>query len=507
MTSPKVPIAWAALTRDVQGPSYAKSATITFTPTGGTPTTWTVDRPAGLTAQTVFYQSPGSVQSGHGTLSVTFFSAASGAGTNVASASASIEVLSNGTVLNPDGTAFGTVTYNSTLTSLVVTAPDLAANTFETVTVSGRSGADVVALPQDLVDITLPGNPPFATLAGKTLTGVAEGTIGVQATFEAVTGSTSVHVTPPAATFTKYTFLANHIAYDAGNNKFWGTFGASTAYPDSIVDIDPATGTIGTPIAVGSNPGAIAVSADGTVAYVCINGSSTLRVVDLTSRTAGATIDFSSLYPSGIASDIKFAPNSTTDIAVCLSDASGQHAMGPIFYRSGVIVNQTAPSLDTAATVVWTSSQTVDGIQNGGNNTIYRVLMDTNDAVVLGSVDAPNAHSGNIGLAGNNVYFQNGDVFSSGFLTSQGQLTNGSEAYESIATDSNGNSAWLTVAGSYPRIIRGFDLSSMGPIQAVTLPLDSASSEGVIQTTRFGATGFAVLTAKGLYVLPHAPSL
>jgi len=507
--NPKVVIEWDAPVRGVQGPSYAASATITITPIQTiVATSWSVNRPIGLTAQTITYTGPASPVAGQAILSVTFMSGSNGTGTTVASAAVPVMVLTNGTILNPQGGPLGTISYTSALTAIEMNVTDTTVGATQTIAINGKNGANIVAIPQDAVTLTVTQNPQNVELVGKTMTGVAEGTSTIQATFEALAASVTFNVTPRVATYTRYTFRPNKIAWDSLHNKLWGTFGSSSAYPNSIVDIDPVTGAIGTPISVGSEPDQIGISADGTVAYVGLNGDHGVQTVNLVARTAGSTTSFAAFYTNGIAVDIKANPFDSSEVAVCLSNFAGDPKVGPIIYRGGVAVNQVSPGANTAAATVWTSSLTVVAFQDDpATNMLYRFGETINTVDLLDSVSSANLHQNDVCLAGDNMYLNNGDAFSSATLAAQGQLAFGQEVYNRVATDSNGNRVWLAVAGSYPRKIRCFSLPGNASAEVQVIPFDYENSEDIVQMKRFGENGMVVLTGQATYVLPLAPNL
>ena len=62
---------------------------------------------------------------------------------------------------------------------------------------------------------------------------------------------------------------------------------------DTVIPIDVATNTQGTPIGVGSLPDAIAITPDGQTAYVANYGDSTLTPVNLATNTAESSIPLS----------------------------------------------------------------------------------------------------------------------------------------------------------------------------------------------------------------------
>ena len=61
---------------------------------------------------------------------------------------------------------------------------------------------------------------------------------------------------------------------------------AGAPYGNTVVSVDPETGNLGTPIAVGSEPNRIAVTDDGKYLWVGLDGASAVRRVNLAAGTA-----------------------------------------------------------------------------------------------------------------------------------------------------------------------------------------------------------------------------
>jgi len=59
---------------------------------------------------------------------------------------------------------------------------------------------------------------------------------------------------------------------------------------DTVTPIDMATNTAGTPITVGDDPFAVAITPDGKTAYVANDGSTTVTPIDIATNTAGTAI-------------------------------------------------------------------------------------------------------------------------------------------------------------------------------------------------------------------------
>lgn len=111
-------------------------------------------------------------------------------------------------------------------------------------------------------------------------------------------GNGSITVTTPAPgggtsaaqSFTSYIPITNNsMVYNSANGLLYLSVPSSAGAPygNSIVSVDPATGAIGTPIAVGSEPNKLAISSDGKILWVGLDGAAAVRQVDLTTGIAG----------------------------------------------------------------------------------------------------------------------------------------------------------------------------------------------------------------------------
>lgn len=83
--------------------------------------------------------------------------------------------------------------------------------------------------------------------------------------------------------------LANNLIYNPSNQLLYASVPSADGptYGNSIVSIDPATGALGNPIWVGSEPNHLALSSDGTTLWVGLDGAGAVREVNLVTQTAG----------------------------------------------------------------------------------------------------------------------------------------------------------------------------------------------------------------------------
>lgn len=121
----------------------------------------------------------------------------------------------------------------------------------------------------------------------------------------------------------------NHIVWDAAHGVFWATLPGTGANPNSVVAIDPVTGSLGTPVAAGSGPDVMALASDGSFLYVAEDGSSAVARFTLPALTLDPTFNIS--FPD----DPTYAPQTAIAMAVApgsphtLAAIIGSYKWGP----------------------------------------------------------------------------------------------------------------------------------------------------------------------------------
>jgi hypothetical protein len=131
-----------------------------------------------------------------------------------------------------------------------------------------------------------------------------------------------------ASAFTTYLSLAaNDLLYNSHTGLLYASVAGSggPALGNSIVSIDPYTGKTGAPIFVGSEPGNMALSDDGTTLWVAFRGSPSARKIDLMNGIATAIQPY---FPGP--SDTSFLPYATSLALLPGSTSSFAVAAGPV---------------------------------------------------------------------------------------------------------------------------------------------------------------------------------
>ncbi|MEI8281824.1 MAG: hypothetical protein WCG75_05425 [Armatimonadota bacterium] len=505
---PKVTVAWPSLNRSIEAPTYAKSADISLTNAVTNKVThWFVDRPSGNEQQTLTYTCSETLNTGNGQLHVDFYSGLGGSGEIVATAAASIQLDDKGILHNSAGGDLGTITYGTVLNGLALNISELSIGSASPLIFSGYVSNTLIAIPQSLIQVNVTENPQLISIVDRTVTGVAEGLTVISASFESVSWQFVVNVIPRQQTIRTFANLnPEKIAWDPIHGKIWGTFGPNGAYPNSIVDIDPITGNAGTPILVGSSPGAISVSVDGSTAYVGIDGAAAVRKVDLVNRVALTTINLTLLSQPGIASHIAINPSDANEVAVCVGSQNSGGFAGPFVFRNGVQVGAD-PGIYTASSVLYTSSTTLVGIQSGiSSGNVYRFSVSSNSVDTVQTVTTGTYLGTEISLSGQNFVVDNGFVFDSSNLSQLGTVTYPSANTMSSVAGGAHNIVWAFFQDPTPfhtRVnLRAFNLSTFVPVDA-----SSISTNQIKDLKLWGSSGMAICTGDSLMIVDTLPGL
>ncbi len=256
---------------------------------------------------------------------------------------------------------------------------------------------------------------------------------------------------------------------------------------NSIVVVDPYTGNLGTPVWVGSEPGKIAISDDGTTLWVALNGASSVRKVDLTTSTATALQEYfpgnahTGLYTI---SDIAVMPGQPNTIAV---------ACGGIvaILDNGVSRTKTGNSSQIA---FGSSASTLYGDQG-------ILTIDSTGVASTKTYSASIYNASDIRYDAGRLYLTNGAVLDA----NTGGLLGTLAATGPVAPDSGvGRVFVLNSSATYSYIydaITAFDIGTFVPVGTMSVTGIVSDTYPLPGILRWGQDGIAVRTPTQLYLL------
>ncbi len=291
----------------------------------------------------------------------------------------------------------------------------------------------------------------------------------------------------------------NDIVWDPVHSLFYVSIpGSAATNANTIMTLDPTTGTLGSPVQVGSNPGAMDVSADGQYLYVALEGASAIQRLVLPGLTPDITIPLGNSAVSNspqYAFELHVAPNAPHTVAVARSTT-------PVSYgnETGLAVfDDTSQRTDTVGangtptvtTFQWSADATQIFAANGSSTSADAEIIAVNSSGATLQSDDPGVFEfpGHIHLIGTSIYTDTGIVVSEPAFTQVGAFALACDplcGVESMTPDAASNRAFFLDQGE----IQSFNLTTFAPVATISLPgLLNAGSPKII---RWGTNGLAI---------------
>ncbi len=398
-----------------------------------------------------------------------------------------------------------------TLTSISVTGGPI--NTAQAITLygTGFTAASTVTVNGASVTTTY-GSSTSLSVALPASTFTLPGNYNLAVTTPAPGGGTSTPLT-----FTAYVPIVNNsMIYNPVNGLFYLSIPSSVGAPygNSIVSVDPATGNLGTPIYVGSEPNKLAITSDGKYLWVGLDGASAVRKVDLTANTAGlqfpltvTTCGYCGTSVTALA--LAALPGATDSVVVSLSNIYSSASLA--IYDSGVLRGS---AVSLAGNYYYGAyALQVDGTRNeiyaGSSGAYYTLTYSatglvnkasaTGGSYASSSFDEMQIASGSLYTDFGKIYDPEsgallGTIYSSGTTVSGGTTT---------ADLSLGKIFVLASNYSYTSQIQIFNTSNYNLTTASVIPVSFGTSynNAATRLTRWGTNGLAFHTTNGFFSL------
>jgi uncharacterized repeat protein (TIGR01451 family) len=316
-------------------------------------------------------------------------------------------------------------------------------------------------------------------------------------------GNNAVSVSNPApgggfstaSMFTTYISLpTNDLIYDSHNGLLYASVPSSGGplLGNSIVPIDPYTGSFGTPIFVGSEPGKMSLSSDGSTVWVALKGTPSARKVDLTSGIATSVQPY---FPGGwgnniYATSLAVLPGSPSSVAVAAGAVS--------IYDDETARSKT--SLSGATYLVFgANSSTLYGYSSGLS--IFSV-----DSTGIASTATPPSTS----TYSNDIRYDNARLYltSGGVLDGvSGVLLGTFPASGPVAPDSTLGRAFVlnaTTSFGTPNQITAFNVNTFVPVGSFSIGGVQTTFNSPSSLVRWGEDGLSFRTDSQVYILRNA---
>lgn len=312
---------------------------------------------------------------------------------------------------------------------------------------------------------------------------------------------------------------ASGLAFDPYSQKLYATIPstATTLTGNSIVAIDPVTGTVGTPVLVGSQPTVMAEASDGNYMYIGLTGSNSVAQFDLLHQNLKATIplaitQYSTTTPV-TATWLAAMPGSDATLAINVSNGWSNFGIFDISGNTGSfrpnfsgIYAGVNPSFGDASHVYAFDSQT-----SGAE--FYRYIVDANGLTEIDgtTLNGMGGYSGSVQVANGRIYGAAGGI-ANPFTTPPSQIAtlplldfygSGSVAAGIVAVpDPSLKKDFLlmeNLAGTSAYALVRYDLGTYLPETLLNIPNNLYATMNGWSTLRWGQDGFALLSSSQNY--------
>lgn len=313
-----------------------------------------------------------------------------------------------------------------------------------------------------------------------------------------------------ASTFTTYLSLqANDLIYNTATQLLYASVpsAAGPSLGNSIVPIDPYTGVLGTPIFVGSEPNKMALSSDGTVIWVSLDGAAAVREVNLQTRTAGLQFSLgggTGVYnPPVSAQALAVLPGSPNTVAVSAPIAY-IYASSVTIYDSGIARpnGQTSQISCCSGVVGLAFDSTGSNLYEAGSG--YGLAQVGPSGITSASSLNASAYTNDLRVDSGRAYLTSGQVLDANTGAQLGifSVAPNQNAIGPVAPDSAIGEAFVLSSNlsSFSQI-NAYNLSTF--VLNGSLPVEGVNSFGQNPTSlrRWGQDGLAFTTGSQVYIL------
>jgi DNA-binding beta-propeller fold protein YncE len=315
----------------------------------------------------------------------------------------------------------------------------------------------------------------------------------------------TVRTLAPAATTSQLVVdvPANDVVYDPVSALLYASVPSTGGiYGNSIVAIDPVTGTVTKSIFIGSEPEFLAVSDNGQYLYVSLRGASSVRRVALTGFMPG--LEFA-LGNGFLVEEMAVVPGAPGTVVLSkMNTGSSPKHLGVFVYDDGTQRGTATPG-HTGSNSITFAGRTAARLYGYNNETtdfgFRTMVLDAN------GVRITNTTGGLIGAfythitgAGGRVYATNGAIIDPELLVRTGSFApNYSGAPVGICADAALGRVYFLANGT----IEAFDMNTMQSLGSITAPGPVTEHPALARQhlVRWGTDGLAYRASGKVYIL------
>jgi len=310
---------------------------------------------------------------------------------------------------------------------------------------------------------------------------------------------------------------ANAILFDPYAQSLYATIPSTstTLTGNSLVSINPFTGVVGTPVALGSQPTVMAETGDGNLLYVALSGANSLAQYDLLHQSLVQTVSLSGasghVGSSAVVNALAVMPGTDSTLVV---DFSGSDGIVDISGSTGTFranfAGDNFPAFGDASHLY-----TYDNLSTGSE--FYRYSINASGLTPIDgtTLDGMGGFSGGFQLANGLVYGGSGGIANPS-TTPPSQIATLPlfDFYGSGVTDSPGVATepdpslqkdflmLENTAGTWAYGLVRYDLNTYLPEAVLNMPVAASGVDSNWTMLRFGQDGLALLSYDNFGISP-----
>ncbi len=303
---------------------------------------------------------------------------------------------------------------------------------------------------------------------------------------------------------------ANSILFDPYGQSLYATV-PSTATgitANSVVAINPLTGAVGTPVAVGSQPTVMAETSDGNYLYIGLSGADSLAQFNLLTRSVAATIPISYASQNTPALSLAAMPGTDTTLAIGISAFAEQFAIFDVNGTTGSFRPNVSGIYNGVNPVFASPTQLYAYDSETSGAEFYRYSINANGLTLIDgtTLDGMGGFSGGFQFANGLVYGGAGGIANPATTPPlQVQTLPGIDfsgygiaGYSvGVAADPSLQKDFLMLentAGTWAYGLARYDLTTYLPEAVLDMPVSASGVESAWTMQRFGQDGLAMLS-------------
>jgi hypothetical protein len=316
---------------------------------------------------------------------------------------------------------------------------------------------------------------------------------------------------------------AHSILFDPYAQSLYATVPstATSITGNSVVSINPFTGAVGTPVAVGSEPTVMAETADGNYLYIGLSGSDSLAQFNLLTQSVAATIPLTYSSQKTPALSLAAMPGTDTTLAIGISNGWNNFGIFDVNGNTGSFRPNVSGIYEGVNPVFASPTELYAYDSQTSGSEFYRYNINASGLTLIDgtTLNGMGGFSGGFQLANGLVYGGSGGIANPN-TTPPSQIAtlplidfygSGDTGFGvAAAPDPSLQKDFLMLtntAGTWAYGLTRYDLTTFLPEAVVGMPTSASGVSSNWTMLRFGQDGLALLSYDNFGITPAVSQL